>query len=131
MTAGRHLRRVPGGIALSAAACESLLGLLDDPGRLAALAPLGSEAASLIGLVGRTYSVRPVSDTGPDQPSHVDSEERSPRELLDLTAAAELLHCTPRHVRRHIAAGRLPAQRIGQRTLAVEAGHVHALRRAG
>lgn len=53
----------------------------------------------------------------------------SPRRLMTIPAAAELLAVSPRTVRRLIAEGELPAYRIGSRSLRVKASDVDELLR--
>lgn len=128
--ADRHVRRVPGGVALSDRVCAELLGLLDDPARLAALSPLGSTAASTIGLIGRTVM---ATTYGHESDSADDTARTAPSphdDLLDSDGAATRLGCGPANVRDLARRGRLPGQRVAGRWL-FRADVVDAHRRAG
>lgn len=52
------------------------------------------------------------------------------RRLVTLIAAAEYLGCSPASVRRYIAAGQLPAYRMGRRMLRIDLNEVDAVLRA-
>jgi len=51
----------------------------------------------------------------------------SPKRLISLTQAAESLDVNPRTIRRWIAAGRLPAYRVGPRLVKVDPADLAAL----
>ncbi|MDV8000764.1 helix-turn-helix domain-containing protein [Rhodococcus sp. IEGM 1408] len=53
----------------------------------------------------------------------------SPRRLVSIASAAEVLDVHPKTVRRYISAGRLTAYRLGTRTLRVDAAEVEAFAR--
>ncbi len=97
----RHVKITEGGVWLSRKATGDVLGLLDDPRRLAALSVLGSATASTIGLLGRSA---PGPNRGAMWPggSHFGDDP-----FLDCSAAAHRLRCSAGHVRRLAAAGRL------------------------
>lgn len=51
----------------------------------------------------------------------------SAKRLISLTQAAETLGVDPRTIRRYIAAGRLPAYRIGPRLIKIDAADLAKL----
>lgn len=128
---GRHVRRVPGGLLLSDHACTALLGLFDDARRVAALSPLGSTTASMIGAVGRAGRT-PSAGTGTDRTAEAPvGASCASDDHLDAVAVADLLGCKPRNVRALATRGTLPGTLLAGRwtfTRAVVEAHARGRR---
>ncbi|MEV5124300.1 helix-turn-helix domain-containing protein [Streptomyces decoyicus] len=61
------------------------------------------------------------SVTAPFEPTAGSGSAPGPSGTVCVAEAAALMGCTPRHVRALIAAGRLPAERVGARVWAIDA----------
>ncbi|MFE6742325.1 excisionase family DNA-binding protein [Streptomyces tubercidicus] len=65
------------------------------------------------------------SVTAPFEPTTGSGSAPGPSDTVCVAEAAALMGCTPRHVRALIAAGRLPAERVGARVWAIDAAALH------
>lgn len=117
-------------VTLPARVCASLLGLLDDPGRRAALSPEGSQAASVIEMVGRAYRADGGSDSGSFDLLADVGGSRCRHELLDSVEVARLLGVTDRWVRYLGRKGRLRGRQVGAQWV-FDRGDVDTYRNGG
>ncbi|AJC60166.1 hypothetical protein GZL_07616 [Streptomyces sp. 769] len=60
------------------------------------------------------------SDTAPFEPTTATGTAPGPSGTVCVAEAAALMGCTPRYVRALIAAGHLPAERVGERVWAID-----------